>query len=77
MAVIVENEQRYATYEVDDAEYLIVAFGTVGRGAERRAPGPPLVGIRAGLFRPVTLGPSPPKRCARSVAAPNTSWWWR
>ncbi|MEZ4836563.1 MAG: 3-methyl-2-oxobutanoate dehydrogenase subunit VorB [Caldilineaceae bacterium] len=58
LAVIVENEQRYATYEVDDAEYLIVAFGTVGRAqsAVRQAR---RQGIRAGLFRPVTLWPFP------------------
>jgi 2-oxoglutarate ferredoxin oxidoreductase subunit alpha len=52
-------EVRWAGEELDDAEIAIVAYGTsarVARTAVRRARAS---GMRAGLFRPVTLWPFP------------------
>ncbi|MEJ5165824.1 MAG: 3-methyl-2-oxobutanoate dehydrogenase subunit VorB [Thermoanaerobaculia bacterium] len=55
-----KNEKRWATYEIsDDMDVLIVAFGTVGRVALTGIQLLKEKGIRAGLFRPITLYPFP------------------
>ena len=56
---IVQQEQRSATYLCDDAEYLFVAYGSVARCAEESVNILREKGIRAGLFRPITLWPYP------------------
>lgn len=53
------NEVRYKEYFLDDAEIVIVGFGTAGRvalSAVREARGR---GIKVGLFRPITVSPFP------------------
>lgn len=53
------NEQRAESYLVDDADLLIVAFGTasrIARSAIRMARGE---GRKVGLIRPITLFPFP------------------
>jgi 2-oxoglutarate/2-oxoacid ferredoxin oxidoreductase subunit alpha len=57
LAEIKENEVRYETMMTDDAEFLIVAFGTVGRIAQSAVRQARAAGVKAGLFRPVTLWP--------------------
>lgn len=59
LAQIKENEVRYETFMAEDAEYLIVAFGTVGRIAKSAVRQARAKGIKAGLFRPITLWPYP------------------
>mgnify|MGYP001058947639 CR=1 FL=1 len=59
LARIKENEVRYDTYLVDDADYLLVAFGTVGRIAQSAVRQARAMGLKAGLFRPITLWPFP------------------
>jgi 2-oxoglutarate ferredoxin oxidoreductase subunit alpha len=54
-----ENEIRYRMNETDDAEILIVAFGTSGRIAQSAVKMARQEGIKAGLFRPVSLYPYP------------------
>ncbi len=54
-----EKEVRYATYYIDDAEFIIVAFGSAARislSALRRLR---QEGIKVGLLRPITLYPFP------------------
>lgn len=54
------NEKRWATYEIDEKmDILIVAFGTVGRVALTGIQMLKEKGIKAGLFRPITLYPFP------------------
>lgn len=54
------NERRYATYEVEkDFDILVVAFGTVARVCLTGIQMLKKKGIRAGLFRPITLYPFP------------------
>lgn len=58
-AVISISEPRYELYNIDDAEMIIVAYGTAARiakGAIKRLRGS---GINIGLFRPITLWPFP------------------
>ena len=53
------NEQRHAEFMIDDAEIIIVAYGTVGRVAQTGIAKAREQGVRVGLFRPVTLYPYP------------------
>ena len=54
-----EKEVRYETLQCDDADYLIVAFGSAARIAEKSIELARQRGKRVGLFRPVTLWPFP------------------
>jgi 2-oxoglutarate ferredoxin oxidoreductase subunit alpha len=62
---IKENEVRYETQLMDDAEYMIVAFGSAARIAEKSVELARQEGIKVGLFRPITLWPFPTKEIAR------------
>ncbi len=58
---IQENETRCETYMTDDAEYIIAAFGISARLAVTAIDELRKEGIKAGLFRPITLWPYPYK----------------
>jgi len=53
------NEVRYREYYLDDAEFIVVGYGTAGRVALSAVREARDQGIRAGLFRPVSLSPYP------------------
>lgn len=53
--------------EVDDADILVVAIGIVGRAARRAIREAREDGVRAGLFRPVTLWPFPERAFAEAA----------
>ena len=59
---IKENEVRYEAQQLDDAEVLIVAFGSAARIAEKAIEIAREEGIKAGLFRPITLWHFPEKQ---------------
>lgn len=59
---ISENEVRYKEYHTEDAEYLIVAFGSVARICLKAIEDARAQGIKIGLLRPITLWPFPSKR---------------
>ena len=61
---IKDNEVRYETLFMDDAEYMIVAFGSAARIAEKAIELARAEGIKVGLFRPITLWPYPEKEIA-------------
>jgi 2-oxoglutarate ferredoxin oxidoreductase subunit alpha len=56
---IEKNEIRYREYEVEDADILIVAFGTAGRIAQSAIRMARQEGIKVGIFRPISLYPYP------------------
>jgi 2-oxoglutarate ferredoxin oxidoreductase subunit alpha len=56
-----EREVRFEKYLCDDAEYLIVAFGSAARLAQKAIEIMRQEGIRVGLLRPITLWPFPSK----------------
>ena len=58
-ARITEAEQRWAGEHLDDAEVVIVAYGTSARVARTAVERAREQGFRVGLFRPVTLWPFP------------------
>lgn len=53
------NEVRYKEYYLDDAEFVVVGYGTAGRVALSAVREARSQGIKAGLFRPVSLSPYP------------------
>ena len=63
-AKIRENEVRYEMQQCDDADYVIVAFGSAARIAEKSVELARQEGIKVGLFRPITLWPFPTKEIA-------------
>jgi 2-oxoglutarate ferredoxin oxidoreductase subunit alpha len=57
--VISQKESRYEEYKINDAQLVIVAYGTAARiakGAIKRLRGQDM---KVGLFRPITLWPFP------------------
>ena len=54
-----ENEVRYETMQCEDADYLIVSFGSAARISEKALENAREEGIKVGLFRPITLFPFP------------------
>jgi 2-oxoglutarate ferredoxin oxidoreductase subunit alpha len=59
---IEENEVLYEELLCEDAEYLIVAFGSAARISQKAVDMARSEGIKAGLFRPITLWPFPSKK---------------
>jgi len=53
------NEVRYKEYFLDDAEIVIIGFGTAGRVALSAVREARAEGIRVGLLRPITVSPFP------------------
>ena len=58
---IKKNEQRCSEYMTEDAEYVLVAYGTVARLCREAVRKARSKGIKAGLLQPVTLWPYPDK----------------
>jgi 2-oxoglutarate ferredoxin oxidoreductase subunit alpha len=62
LARIREAEVRYDELQTEDAEFLIVAFGTVARICRTVVREARAEGLRVGLLRPITLWPYPEAR---------------
>ena len=58
---IEENETRWEEIDVEDADYLIVAFGTIARICTKAKEMAAEKGIKVGIVRPITLWPFPTK----------------
>lgn len=56
---IVRNEVRVETYLTDDAEVVIVAYGTVARIAKTAIRNLREKGVKVGMVRPITVFPFP------------------
>ncbi|MBN2158075.1 MAG: 3-methyl-2-oxobutanoate dehydrogenase subunit VorB [Spirochaetes bacterium] len=56
---IEKNEMRYEEYMIDDAEIVVIAYGTTARIAKGAIKRVRKDGVRAGLLRPITLWPFP------------------
>jgi len=54
----------YEEYLMDDAEVCIIAYGSIGLGAYEAVNKLREDGIKAGMFRPIMLWPSPAKKIA-------------
>jgi 2-oxoglutarate ferredoxin oxidoreductase subunit alpha len=62
--LIKQNEVRYDEYRMEDAEIVLVAYGTPARICRSAIDQARKQGIAAGLHRPITLWPFPEKRIA-------------
>jgi 2-oxoglutarate ferredoxin oxidoreductase subunit alpha len=51
--------ESYEEYRMDDAEILIIGYGSLSRSAKEAVNRLRDEGIKVGLFRPITLWPSP------------------
>ncbi len=58
------NEIRFKEYFIDDAEIVVIGFGTAGRVALSAVRAARAQGIKVGLFRPVSVSPYPYGRVA-------------
>ena len=67
-----EHELRYKEYLLDDAEIVVIGFGTAGRVALSAVRTAREQGIKVGLFRPVTVAPYPYARVAELAAQAKT-----
>lgn len=59
---IAENETTYEEFNTEDADIILVAFGSMTRNIKAAMNVLRKKGIKAGCFRPVTLSPFPHKR---------------
>jgi 2-oxoglutarate ferredoxin oxidoreductase subunit alpha len=57
-----ENEVRFEEFQCEDAEYLLVAYGTSARVCQKSVQIAREHGMKVGLLRPITLFPFPSKR---------------
>ncbi|AKL96934.1 2-oxoglutarate ferredoxin oxidoreductase subunit alpha [Clostridium aceticum] len=56
-----EKEVKYEMYKIEEAEVVMVAYGTTARIAKNAIDALEKEGIKAGLIRPITLWPFPYK----------------
>lgn len=61
---IEENEVRFEEINCEDAEYLIIAFGSMARIGQKAMEIARAKGIKVGLLRPITIWPFPTKAIA-------------
>jgi 2-oxoglutarate ferredoxin oxidoreductase subunit alpha len=64
LALIQANEVRYETHQIDDADLLLVAYGTAGRICLSVMRNARREGLKVGLLRPQTLWPLAEDRLA-------------
>ena len=57
-----KNEVRYEAYRCDDAEVIVVAYGTTSRIVKTAVNKLRDKGLKVGLFRPITVFPFPEKQ---------------
>jgi pyruvate/2-oxoacid:ferredoxin oxidoreductase alpha subunit len=67
-----ELEQRYETYMAEDADILLVGYGIVSRVLRSAVENAREQGIRAGLFRPITLWPFPSRALMQNALGAKT-----
>jgi 2-oxoglutarate ferredoxin oxidoreductase subunit alpha len=60
-----QAEKRWEEYLADDAEIVLVAYGTVARICRSAVDAAREKGIKAGLFRPISLWPYPSEALAK------------
>ncbi|MDO9056819.1 MAG: 2-oxoglutarate synthase subunit alpha [Sulfuricurvum sp.] len=57
-----DDEADYEEFMMEDAEVCMIAYGSISRGAKEAVMKLRNDGIKAGLFRPIVLWPSPAKK---------------
>ncbi len=62
-----EKEVRYETIQCDDADYIVVAFGSAARLTQKAMEMAREEGLKVGLLRPITLWPFPTEAIAQAA----------
>lgn len=62
--LISQNETSYEEFEIEDADIILTAFGSMTRNIKAAMKVLREKGLRVGCFRPITLSPFPHKRIA-------------
>ena len=62
-----KNEKMWECYKTEDADVIITAFGTVARIAKSAVDELRSQGVKAGVFRPITVWPFPYEALAETV----------
>lgn len=65
--VVEENEQRWESFLMEDADYCVVSFGIAARVSKNAVLEARRQGIKAGMIRPITLWPFPKKPIAEAA----------
>jgi 2-oxoglutarate ferredoxin oxidoreductase subunit alpha len=68
---IKKNEQRWFEYATDDADLLVIGYGTAGRIAYSAVEAAREKGLKVGLLRPQTLWPFPEDRISELADMAN------
>ncbi len=66
------NEVRFKEYFLEEAELVVVGFGTAGRVALSAVRAARAEGIKVGLLRPITVSPFPYQKIAALAAQAKT-----
>ncbi len=64
---IEENEARYESFLMEDADICVVAFGIAARVSKNAVIAARKLGIKAGMIRPITVWPFPRKPLAEAA----------
>lgn len=67
-SVIIRDEQRAEEYRMDDAEIVIVAYGSCSRVSRSAIDKARKEGIKVGMIRPITLWPYPVDTIKKAIA---------
>jgi 2-oxoglutarate ferredoxin oxidoreductase subunit alpha len=65
---IAAEQKRYDTFMLEDAEYVLVAFGIVARVCRKAVRLAREAGIKVGMLRPISLWPFPAEALAAAAA---------
>jgi len=68
-SLITDNVRRVDHYQTDDAEWLLVAYGTAARVTKKAVDRLRASGVKAGLFRPLTLWPFPDRELRQAASS--------
>lgn len=69
---IEQNEVRVESYNCEDADIIVVAFGTIARIVSNVIKQAQKEGIKVGLIRPITLWPFPKEEFEKYANVPKT-----
>jgi len=69
------TEQRFETYRAEDADILVVSFGTTSVFVDRVVDELRAEGMSIGSFRPITLWPFPSVGSKRRPGGSSTCWF--
>ena len=68
---IIANEKRYEYYRTEDAQIILVAYGTISRVCRAAVDSLNAMGIKIGMVRPISLWPFPSEAIYEAIAKPS------